>query len=804
MLSKKDLPKDFDWLNYLLLNPDLKNHGIKTEDGAKAHWLIYGYKENRKYTISNDIDESIKHYFDPKVYRFLHPDLQELTDNQLVQHFINHAYDEERVCTIQQVIPNNFDPRLYKLYNKDLVFLSNHDAIKHYIEHGKKENRIYFCGISYDEIIKNKISYATSINDGSVILINHDISKTGAPIFLYDLYDYIIEHNIFKNVYILEPFPNKILPDNPNKLYHYNDLNILQNILSSTNPALIYSNSINFYFYNIDFFRYWHNKTILHFHEIYSYIEPIIKHITSDISNIKTYVVSEQIKKDFMYHGTFKNIDVFPPFLSKNKQNKIINLSKENLPQFYDYDTDSSRITVGMCGDLSDRKNILLFLRLAEQYPAYNFVWIGGSNLTEVKKNLDPNNTYTIPANFRWVPNTDNPYQYFKNIDYFFLTSKEDPCPIVVLENLLLNKKIIVLKDNIKTRHPPEILENYIELNATTEEDVIREFKKLYLDKLSNYTTNNNKYIENFYTKPQIFQTPKINKPNFLVASLYLDNNILSSSSIDAYINIINQFIIKHQNTHTFYPIIALSSDHHEIYGDKITKYIENSIINIKNGFILRKKNYGYDIAGLVESVKYIFDHFVNLIEPSTYIAYLHNKSNISWKNILHSIFYTNFLEPYDNIVPARFCVEYNQDLDINNFIFNTNQNIFKINNTIKSFNYVQGTTFISRLDYLKPLYENYNLIFNNFTTIEKNDTYWQKIMTDSQIFNKYYIQYSNDLLNSPIDWRSSEMVKKYRIKNYIELYTTYGLKGIPDGQFEHALERYIGYLTLNSNILKV
>jgi hypothetical protein len=112
-----------------------------------------------------------------------------------------------------------------------------------------------------------------------------------------------------------------------------------------------------------------------------------------------------------------------------------------------------------------------------------------------------------------------------------------------------------------------------------------------------------------------------------------------------------------------------------------------------------------------------------------------------------------------------------------------------------KKFNYIQGTTFITRIKYLKHLYDKFTDIIPLLTHIDKEDTYWQNIMKNDSIFQKYYIQYQNDTLNSPIDWRSASIVKKYAVKNYMELYNRHGIKGIPDGQFEHALERYIGYL---------
>jgi hypothetical protein len=126
------------------------------------------------------------------------------------------------------------------------------------------------------------------------------------------------------------------------------------------------------------------------------------------------------------------------------------------------------------------------------------------------------------------------------------------------------------------------------------------------------------------------------------------------------------------------------------------------------------------------------------------------------------------------------------------------NPDIFDKGVLTEKFKYVQGTTFITKLDYLKPLYNLYNKIKPQFTTEQKNDIYWQKIMKNKEIFIKYYFQYQNDPLNSPIDWESQVVVGKSGVKNYIELLNKYGLNGIPDVQFEHAMERYLGYLTCN------
>jgi hypothetical protein len=735
--------------------------------------------------------DNIAQNFNWHTYKYFNQNISKLSEQQAAK-YIGINNNNQNIVELLSALPYNFDPRLYKYYNKDLRLLSDVEASQHYLEYGQKQNRTHFCGISFDNIIENTSS------SGSILLINHEISKTGAPLFLYDLYEELTNRNIFKNIYIVEPFPNKILPNIKNKIYHFNNLPVLYDILLSTNPILIYSNSLNFYLYNWDYFKYWHKKTIIHFHETSRYAKLFIDRISTDIKDIKTFVVSEAIKEEFLKNTNFSNIDIFPPFISASKQNNIKSLYKIDHNEKKLSDIDMSKVTIGMCGDISDRKNILLFLKLAIQYPQYNFIWVGGYNLMKIKESLDPDNNYKIPDNFYWIPITENPYQYFKIFDYFFLTSKEDPCPIVILENLLLNNKIIVVKNNIKTQHTKELLENYIEIDEQTDDRVIWAFGELSLNKTPNSTNDNARYIDSFYSIPKLINSKlnTINSNHWLIASIYMNKYMCDTSGIDYYINIINQFIIRHQQQFKFIPVIVLSSDHHHIYGQKIQEYLKESILNLDVGYIIEKNNYGYDISGLIEGIKTIYEYSRNNINSQTYIAYLHNKSNHSWRNILHQIFYEEDISEFDTIAPEKFTNEYYHNNDLNTQILIDNPDIFDKESLTEKFKYVSGTTFITRAHHLKPLYDLYDKIKPKFTTVQKNDIYWQKIMKNKEVFIKYYFDYQNDPMNAPIDWESQVVVQKSGAKNYMELLDRYGLKGIPDVQFEHAVERYLGFLT--------
>ena len=44
------IPVDFNWVEYLELNPDLRAGKVKTEHLATRHYLRFGIRENRRYS----------------------------------------------------------------------------------------------------------------------------------------------------------------------------------------------------------------------------------------------------------------------------------------------------------------------------------------------------------------------------------------------------------------------------------------------------------------------------------------------------------------------------------------------------------------------------------------------------------------------------------------------------------------------------------------------------------------------------------------------------------------------------------
>jgi glycosyltransferase involved in cell wall biosynthesis len=107
------------------------------------------------------------------------------------------------------------------------------------------------------------------------------------------------------------------------------------------------------------------------------------------------------------------------------------------------------RLVVGMCGHASARKGADTFLETAIAAPQCDFLWVGAWRPEEAADNVAfeifereaPDNLFVAGA-------VDNPYPYMRQMDLFFLSSREDPNPLVVGEALLLGVPILAFSQS--------------------------------------------------------------------------------------------------------------------------------------------------------------------------------------------------------------------------------------------------------------------------------------------------------------------------------------------------------------------
>jgi hypothetical protein len=103
-----------------------------------------------------------------------------------------------------------------------------------------------------------------------------------------------------------------------------------------------------------------------------------------------------------------------------------------------------ARGIVGMCGHASARKGADIFLGLAAAAPEWDFLWVGGWRPDETSDNIAYED-YLAQAlpNFYVTGAVDNPYPYMKTMDLFFLSSREDPNPLVLAEAAILGAPLL-------------------------------------------------------------------------------------------------------------------------------------------------------------------------------------------------------------------------------------------------------------------------------------------------------------------------------------------------------------------------
>ena len=169
-LSNLSLPKDFSVNLYRLLNKDLNN---LSDDELSVHYILNCNKEKREYKF--DLPKN----FDYLTYKKLNVDLSNLNKEELMHHYYKHGRYENRKYFINNKtkykfnLPNNFDYINYKKLNPDLNHLSEDELVYHYYHNGYYENRKYSNIDDSNQYFKiNYIDKILWIN-----LLNYNVNK---------------------------------------------------------------------------------------------------------------------------------------------------------------------------------------------------------------------------------------------------------------------------------------------------------------------------------------------------------------------------------------------------------------------------------------------------------------------------------------------------------------------------------------------------------------------------------------------------------------------------------------------------
>lgn len=103
---------------------------------------------------------------------------------------------------------------------------------------------------------------------------------------------------------------------------------------------------------------------------------------------------------------------------------------------------------VGGAGKPSWRKGTTLWLQTAVEMKKlmgrrpFKFVWVGVRDNFESHAFQVEARKHGVQDLVQFIPATTEPLPYYKGFDVFAMTSWEDPCPVVVLENMMLGKPV--------------------------------------------------------------------------------------------------------------------------------------------------------------------------------------------------------------------------------------------------------------------------------------------------------------------------------------------------------------------------
>ena len=104
-----------------------------------------------------------------------------------------------------------------------------------------------------------------------------------------------------------------------------------------------------------------------------------------------------------------------------------------------------SRYLVGMVGHASPRKGPDIFLETAKLVPECDFIWVGDWKSSAAAGNSEVYRSFRSSrlGNLYVTGGVDNPFKYIKRFELFFLSSREDPNPLVLAEATVLQVPIM-------------------------------------------------------------------------------------------------------------------------------------------------------------------------------------------------------------------------------------------------------------------------------------------------------------------------------------------------------------------------
>jgi len=319
-----------------------------------------------------------------------------------------------------------------------------------------------------------------------ILFISHDSSYTGAPIvFLHLITELKLKYTVgggiltLKNGPLDDKFKNilELITEKKQSFFKKKNIRILKiaGIIKQNERQLskynldssydfIYCNSVATAKLIPELKAKFKCPVILHVHELQLSIEQFagmeifrnaLPHV--DVLIAASKAVSDNLLEMDISSDKVKIIHESIPVI----KNQIKPLNDETLTLW----KTNKYFIVGGSGTTDWRKGTDLFLytavKLAKTDPNIRFVWVGGFTESIEYKRIQYEIKKLGIANLIYFTGpVKNPNDYYDLFDLFFLTSREDPFPLVCLENALLAKPVLCFEGSGGI---PELVEEFSE-----------------------------------------------------------------------------------------------------------------------------------------------------------------------------------------------------------------------------------------------------------------------------------------------------------------------------------------------------
>lgn len=301
-----------------------------------------------------------------------------------------------------------------------------------------------------------------------ILLISHDAAKTGAPILFLDFVRWIKTNHADNEISIildkdgplLEEFRKYAFVYVLHKNYNYK-ITRINNILARQYEKSIFR-KINSQKWNFIFSNTIINGKILEKIDtsnipVFSYVHELENSI--NFYNKRHRVAGTLEKTDFFFCGSeMVKFNLIENHKIKSENTEVVNSFKEikknivnkerriNLKSQYNIPQEA--LVIAMFGTFEWRKGNDLFIRTCLENTNKNiyFVWVGVDNADEYDKITYDLHKYEIDANLILIPSSENYADFYNMIDVFYLSSREDPYPLVMIEASSYGIPIICFK----------------------------------------------------------------------------------------------------------------------------------------------------------------------------------------------------------------------------------------------------------------------------------------------------------------------------------------------------------------------